>query len=191
MIIAILSLASLAALLTMLRISLESKNKLEEWADMFERNSIRNSIRMSLITASKEELVFAIGEAVKEIGDPLLRYIEKGEFFEFFNVTIGGNVFDVLIDSDTVSANKGGENLKKILGDYGAIIVKIADDKIGKKEILSFSSAISKYAMHRNKKIKNAVGLALIVGKEILPETYPITRSGKPQVRDILLIERL
>src|SRR5215213_9455736 len=41
MIIAILSLASLAALIPVLRISLESKKKLEEWADMFERNSIR------------------------------------------------------------------------------------------------------------------------------------------------------
>jgi hypothetical protein len=190
MIIAILSLASLAALIPVLRISLESKKKLEEWADMFERNSIRNSIRMSLITASKEELVFAIGEAVKEIGDPLLRYIERGEFSEFFNVTIEGNVFDTLIDSDTVKTNKGGENLKKILGDYGAIIVKIVDDKISKKEILSFSSAISKYAMHRNKKIKNAVGLAILVGKEILPETYSIARSGKVEVKDILLIER-
>src|SRR5215212_107684 len=190
MIIAILSLASLAALIPVLRISLESKKKLEEWANMFEHNSIKNSIRMSLITASKEELVFAIGETVKEIGDPLLRYIERGEFSEFFNVTIEGNVFDILIDSDTVKTSKGGENLKKILGDYGAIIVKIVDDKISKKEILSFSSAISKYAMHRNKKIKNAVGLAILVGKEILPETYSIARSGKVEVKDILLIER-
>ena len=190
-IIAILSLASLAALLTMLKLSLESKNKLEEWADMFERNSIRNSIKMSLITSSKEELVFAIGELIKEIGDSLLKYIEGGEFSEFFNVSIGDEVFDVLIDSDTVITNKGGgENLKKILGDYGAIVAKIVDGNISKEEVLSFSSSISKYATHRGKKIKNAVGLAIILGKEVLPEAYSITKSGKLEMKDILLIER-
>ncbi len=44
--------------------------------------------------------------------------------------------------------------------------------------------------MHRDKKIKNAVGLAIIVGKEVLPEAYSIAKSGKVEVKDILLIER-
>jgi hypothetical protein len=189
MIIAILSLASLAALLPMLRLSLESKKMLEEWADMFEHNSIKNAISMSLTTGTKEELVNAIGETVKEIGDPLLKYIEKGDFPEFFNVTIGENVFDILIDSETVRADKDSE-LKKILGDYGAIIITIVDDKISKKEIISFSSAISKYAAQRHRKVKNATGLAMIVGREISPDVYSTSRSGNMQVKDILLIEK-
>ena len=94
MIIAILSLASLAALLPMLRLSLESKKMLEEWANMFEYNSIKNSISMSLTTATREELVYAVGETVKEIGDPLLKYVERGDFSEFFNVAIGETTFD-------------------------------------------------------------------------------------------------
>jgi hypothetical protein len=190
MIIAILSLASLAALLPMLRLSLESKKMLEEWANMFEHNSIKNSISMSLTTTTKEELVYAIGETVEEIGDPLLKYIEIGDFSEFFNVPIGENVFDVLIDSDTVRADKGAD-LKKILGDYGAIIIKIVDGKISKKELVSFSSAISKYAVQRHRRVKNAVGLAIIIGREISPDAYSTARSaGNVIVKDILLIEK-
>lgn len=190
MVIAILSLASLAALIPMLRLSLESKKMLEEWANMFEYNSIKNSIRMSLTTATKEELVYAVGETVKEIGDPLLKYIERGDFSEFFNVAIGETTFDVLIDPQTVRMDKGGANLKKILGDYGAIIIKIVDGTISKKELLSFSSDISKYAMQRNRKIKEAIGLAIMVGREISPDAYSTARSGSMKVKDILLIEK-
>jgi hypothetical protein len=190
MIIAILSLASLAALVPMLRLSLESKKMLEEWANMFEYNSIKNSISMSLTTATREELVYAVGETVKEIGDPLLKYIERGDFSEFFNVAIGETIFDVLIDSETVRADKGGANLKKILTDYGAIIIRIVDGTISKKELLSFSSDISKYAMQRGRKIKDAVGLAMMVGREILPDAYSTARSGNMKVKDILLIEK-
>jgi hypothetical protein len=52
-------------------------------------------------------------------------------------VVIGENVFDVLIDSETVRADKGAD-LKKILGEYGAIIIKIVDGQISKKEFISF-----------------------------------------------------
>ena len=191
MIIAILSLASLAALIPMLRLSLESKKMLEEWANMFEYNSIKNSISMSLTTATKEELVYAVGETVKEIGDPLLKYIETGDFSEFFNVAIGETTFDILIDPQTVRVDKeGGANLKKILVDYGAIIIKIIDGTISKKELLSFSSDISKYAMQRNRKIKEAIGLAIMIGREISPDAYSTARSRSMKVKDILLIEK-
>jgi hypothetical protein len=191
MIIAILSLASLAALIPMLKLSFESKKMLEEWANMFEYNSIKNSIRMSLTTATKEELVYAVGETVKEIGDPMLKYVERGDFSEFFNVAIGETTFDILIDPQTVRVDKGGgANLKKILVDYGAIIIKIIDGTIGKKELLSFSSDISQYAMQRNRKIKDAIGLAIMIGREISPDAYSTARSRSIKVKDILLIEK-
>lgn len=192
MIIAMLSLASLAALIPLLRLSLESKKMLEEWANMFEYNSIKNSIRMSLTTATKEELVYAVGETVKEIGDPLLKYVEKGDFNEFFNVAIGETTtFDILIDLQTVKVDKeGGANLKKILRDYGAIIIKIIDGTISKKELLSFSYDISQYAMQQNRKIKDTIGLAIMIGREISPDAYSTARSRSMKVKDILLIEK-
>jgi hypothetical protein len=190
-IIATLCLVSLAALLPMLHLSIRSRKMLEEWADMFEHNSIKNSISMSLTTATREELVYAVGETVEEIGDPLLEYVEKGDFSEFFNVAVGENIFDVLIDSETVKADKeGGADLKKILGDYGAIIIRIVDGKISKKELLSFSSDISKYTMQRSRRIKEAIGLAIMIGREISPDAYSTARSRNMKVKDILLIEK-
>lgn len=188
-VIAILSLASLAALLPMLRLSLESKKMLEEWANMFEHNSIKNSISMSLTSATREELVQAIAESVEEIGDPLHEYIEKGDFSEFFTKAAGGNDFDILIDSETVREEKGAI-LKRIFDEYGAIIIKIVDGTITKKDIITLSSEISIYAAQRHRKIKNAVGLAMIVGREISPDAYSTSRSGSLHVKDILLIER-
>jgi len=189
-VIAILSLASLAAILPMLRLSLESKKTLEEWADMFEYNSIKNSISMSLTSATGEELVYAIAEAVEEIEGPLHEYIEKGDFSEFLNVKIGeDNSFDVLIDSETARQEKGA-NLKKILGEYGAILIKIVGGTINKKEIELFSSEISNYASSRHKKIRSAVGLAMLVGREVSPDAYATTRSGGLQMKHMLLIEK-
>jgi hypothetical protein len=188
-VIAILSLASLAAILPMLRLSLESKKTLEEWADMFEYNSIKNSISMSLTTATGEELVYAIAEAVEEIECPLHEYIEKGDFSEFINVKIGEDSFDVLIDSETTREEKGA-NLKRILSEYGAIIIKIVEGTISKKEIESFSSEISRYASSRHKKIKTTVALAMLVGREVSSDAYATTRSGDLQMKHMLLIEK-
>ena len=187
-IIAVLSVISLAALIPILRLSLQSKKTLEEWADMFERNSIKNSISMSLTSLGKEEVIYAVAETVEEIGDPLLQYIEKGDFPEFLDVTVGEHVFDVLIDSETIKTEKGMD-LARILGDYGPIIIKIINGKINKEEIISFSNSLSSYAMHRHRK-RNTIGLAMMVGRDISPDTYSVAKSGKGLFNDILLIEK-
>jgi hypothetical protein len=187
-IIAILSAISLVALIPILRLSLQSKKTLEEWADMFERNSIKNSISMSLTSLTNEEVVYAVAEAVEEIGDPLLQYIEKGDFSEFLNVAVGEHVFDVLIDSQTIKVDKGTD-LGRILGDYGPIVIKIVNGKISREEIISFSDSLSRYAMHRHRK-RNAIGLAIMIGKEISEEAYSAVKTSKGPDKDILLIEK-
>lgn len=188
MTIAILSISSLAALFFMLRLLLNSRKSLEEWADMFERNSIRNSISMSLIAPTKEDLVCAIADAVQELEEPLNEYLDKGDPHELFNVNTGYDTFDLLIDQDTVVEDKS-PGLKRKLESYGAIMVKIFDGTVGKDEIKSLSDSLSKYLSHKRK--KDAIGLAIIVGKEISPEARAVTKSSPEQiVRDILFIER-
>ncbi len=188
MIIAVLSIASLAALFFMLRLLLNSRKSLEEWADMFERNSIRNSISMSLITSTKEDLVYAIADAVQELEEPLHEYLGKGDPRELFDVNTGYDVFDVLIDQDTVVEGKS-PSLKRKLESYGAIMVKVVDGTVGKDEIKSLSDSLSKYLLRKRK--KDAIGLVIIVGKEISPEALAITKSNQEQIaRDVLFIER-
>lgn len=180
-IVATLSLGSLAALLLILRLSVQSKKALEEWANMFERNSIKNSISMSLTSRSKDSVVRAVAETVEEVGELLLQYIQKGESSEFFDRDVGGKTYDVLVDLETVKLEKGAE-LKKILADYGAVIIKIVDGTISNNEVSSFSESLSDYSNYRHK--KNAVGLAIMVGREITPEAY------SAQAKDILFIEK-
>lgn len=180
-IIAILSLVSLAALLPILRLSLQSKRTLEDWAEMFEHNSIKNSITMSLTSISKEDVVHAVADTVEEVGEFLLQYIERGETSEFFDRNVGGTTYDVLIDSETLKLEKRTD-LKKILSEYGAIIIKIVNGKISDNDVSSFSDSLSTYSKYRHK--KNAVGLAIIVGREVTSEAYSAV------ARNILLIEK-
>jgi len=187
-VIAVLSLTSLAALIPILRLSLQSKKTLEDWAEMFERNSIKNSISISLTSLDKKEVVYAIAETVEEIGDPLSAYIEKGDFSEFFDVGVGNDVFDVLIDSQTIKPEKSS-SLARILADYGPIIAKIVEGKIGKKEVASFRDSLSGYEANRRGK-RNAQGLAMMVGKEISADAYTMTKSAKGSTKNILLIEK-
>jgi hypothetical protein len=78
---------------------------------------------------------------------------------------------------------ENGADLKKLLADYGAIIIKIVDGKIGKKEVDSFFNSLFAYAIHRRR--KNAVALAIMIGREITPEAY----SAHAKATDLLLIE--
>src|SRR6185503_13268449 len=61
-IIAILSVISLASLVPILRLSINSKKTLEEWAQMFENNSIKNLIGMSLTSRGRHEIVHCVAE---------------------------------------------------------------------------------------------------------------------------------
>ena len=182
-IIAMLSLISLAALIPILRLSFRSKKTLEDWAEMFEHNSIKNSMSISLMSLSKGDVVRALAESVEEVEDRLLQYIEKGEPSELFDKDIGGYVYDILIDLDTVKADKDVE-LKNMLADYGAIIVKIVDGKVSRNDVASFSESLADYAIRKRR--RNAVGLAMLIGKEISSEAF----SDRARVKDVLLIEK-
>jgi hypothetical protein len=182
-IIATLSLISLAALIPVLRLSFQSKRTLKDWAEMFEHNSIKYSMSISLISLNKDDVVRAVAESVEEIEDRLLQYIENGRPSEFFDRDVGGHVYDILIDSETVKAEKDVE-LKKMLADYGAIIVKIVDGNVSKNDVTSFSKSLADYSIRRRR--RDAVGLAMLVGREISSEAY----SDRARVKDVLLIEK-
>ena len=181
------------------RIILKSKRMLESWADMFERNSIRVAMTISMANLSKEEAVHAIAETIEEIGEPLRKYISsKDNFNEFLNVSFSKNnddskddvnkiIFDVLIDAELVAKtdsdkNNGKEQISNslidVLKEYGAITIKIIDGTITKETVASFSRQLYSYISST----KNRVHLAIIIGNESSEESYKLaiqSESGR------------
>ncbi len=62
---------------------LKSKRMLKAWADMFERNSIRAGLNISMSNKSKEKTVHAIAETIEEVGEPLRKYISSKDKIVF------------------------------------------------------------------------------------------------------------
>jgi hypothetical protein len=61
----------------MLLLTIKSKRVLENWDDVFERNSITAGINISMSSRTREEAVHAIAETVEEIGSQLREYISS------------------------------------------------------------------------------------------------------------------
>src|ERR1051326_2656582 len=72
--ITVFSAGSIIASSYMLRLTIKSKRVLENWADVFERNSIAAGINISMSSRNREEAVRAIAETVEEIGSQLREY---------------------------------------------------------------------------------------------------------------------
>lgn len=172
------------------RIILKSKRMLESWADMFERNSIRAAMTISMANLSKEEAVHAIAETIEEIGEPLRKYFSsKDNFNEFLNVSFSKNgdskddvnkiIFDVLIDAELVVKADAGKinrnqqisnSLIDVLKECGAIIIKIIDGTITRETVASFSKQLNSYISST----KNKVHLAIIIGNDASEESYKL-----------------
>jgi hypothetical protein len=202
---------SLAALVCAFWMLVRSRNMLNNWANVFEQNSIRSGISIAMADKSKEEAVRAIAQVVEEVGDPLRKYIESKENLdEFIDVSpnsIANNErqlsqqkqeisFDVLIDEDrvqrigTAADDSIANDLKEILKKYGSIIVKIVDGTIDKKSVQSFSKSISDY-VSMSKNIK--VGLALMIGEDVAVDANRSVRFDSrinKEDHNIILIEK-
>lgn len=216
--ITIFSAISMAALGYTFRIILKSKRILESWADMFERNSIRAGMNISMASKSKEEAVHAIAETIEEIGDPLRKYLSsKDNFNEFLNVSVvrkAGNsssdtddnnrgMFDVLIDADHVTKitnntdddsnnnnnnNQISNSLIEALKEYGGIIIKIIDGNITNDIIASFSKQLRSYTSLT----KNKVHLAIVIGDDASEEPYKlaIRSERRGRIDYFVLVEK-
>ena len=179
-IVTIFSAASIAVLLYNLVQILKSRRILENWADTFERNSIRAGMNISMVNRSKEEALRAVSETIEEIGEPLRKYISsKDTYSEFFDIAFDNNdksesnkdlVFDVLIDVDRIeSAGHGNTDaLKQVIREYGTIIIKIVNGVVDKDAVVNFSELLSRYTSLTN----NKVSLALLIGEEVTADAH-------------------
>ena len=180
---------------------LKSKRILRAWADMFERNSIRAGLNISMTSKSKEKTVHAITETIEEIGEPLRKYISSKENFnEFLNVSYpSGNKsdpdkisFDVLIGPEQIVMLKNNDNeeisarLKEAIKDYGAIIVKIIDGNVTTDIVKSFSN-IKLYKLSS----KNKIHLAIIIGEDVSENSYALAiKLERTGIKYFVLVEK-
>ena len=102
----------------------KSKNVLDKWNDMFEKNTISTSMNIVMEDRTKGEALKALAFSVGEISEPLQAYIEskKSGLSEFYDVNVNVDLkFDILLDANHV-LNDGStisNNLKQILQYYG------------------------------------------------------------------------
>jgi hypothetical protein len=195
-----LLLVLIGVLVPLVLLLLRSRKVLDRWTDMFERNTIATAMRISMTRRGKEEAILALTQSVDEIYEPLEEYIlsKKSDLTEFLDVSIGdgktSSPYDVLIDSSHVldgDDNNKGNSLRKVLEDYGAVIIKIVDGYVDRSQVESFVDSLAKYASVS----KNQVGLGIIVGEDISPEAKEsvskfISERRRLPINHLLLIDK-
>ncbi|MGN6631590.1 MAG: hypothetical protein ACTHKP_05055 [Nitrososphaeraceae archaeon] len=201
-VITIFSAISIAILSYTIPNIIKSKRILRSWADMFERNSIRAGLSISMVNKDKEEAIHAIAETIEEVGEPLRKYISsKDNLNEFLNVSYPSSdkadadkiLFDVLIDSERIVSIKNNDTedisirLRDTLKDYGAIVVKIVDGNITNDIVKSFSKDVSLYKLASGNKIH----LAIIIGEDVSEDSYALAiKLERNGIRYFVLAEK-
>jgi hypothetical protein len=196
-VITVFAAGSIIALSYMLRLTIKSKRILENWADVFERNSIAAGINISMGSRTREEAVRAIAETVEEIGSQLREYISsRDNYNEFFDIAFGKDTatatttqFDIVIDKDNLkpTENNSYQDLKTALQKYGSVIVNFVSGTIDANTILYFYNLLSRYISIT----KNNVSLALIIGDDATSDAFNLALHPKnKKIGYMIIIER-
>jgi len=206
----------LAVVVYLLYSLIKSRKKLHHWADIFERNSIKAGLTISMSTTSKEHVLGALSETIEGIGEPLREYLSSSpnSYKNLIDVQIDKDtVFDILIDKDhlinrtpsnqvssitlssktTSSSIPDNEQTSKEISDliestrrYGAITAKVISGRINKETVKSFQEALRKYISST----RNKVALALIIGEGIDDEADNLSRLRIKGIDYFILIEK-
>ena len=176
---------------------LRSQKILNKWSNLFENNAIRTGILLTINNKSKEEILNALSETIEQIDIPLQHYLSKSNHNEFYDISIDDTTtntttttFDILIDKATIKPNidlDSDSSLRNAIQDYGSILVKIAENAIDKNNTQNFIESLQKY-----KKRGNKIGLAMIIGESIDPESYRLVNKIKDKTisENLILIEK-
>ena len=206
----------LAVVVYLLYSLIKSRKKLHHWADIFERNSIKAGLTISMSTTSKEHVLGALSETIEGIGEPLRDYLSSSpnSYKNLIDVQIDKDtVFDILIDKDhlinrtpsnqvssiTLSSkttstsipdneqtSKEISDLKESTRRYGAITARVTSGRINEETVKSFQAALQKYISSS----RNKVALALIIGEGIDEEADNLSKLRIKGIDYFILIEK-
>ena len=195
----LLLLILIVVLVPLFLLLLKSRNVLDRWTDMFERNTIATTMSIAMTDKSKEAIVLALMQSVEQISEPLQEYInsKRNNLAEFLNVSVDKNNtnlrFDILMDANHVLDDGGrsiNNNFRQVLKEYGAVIIKILDGVVERHHMESFADSLSKYCSIT----KNRVGLGLIIGEELTDEAREyaskISLHRKRGINHLILIAK-
>ena len=91
--------------------------------------------------------------------------------------------------TSTKDESKNSDDLKSVLKEYGAIIIKIADGKIGRESLNPFLDSLSHYISMS----KNDIGLALMIGEDVTQDAYQLAANysnTNKGIQNRLLVEK-
>lgn len=195
----LLLLILIVVLVPLFLLLLKSRNVLDRWTDMFEKNTIATTMNIAMTDKSKEAIVHALMQSVEQISEPLQQYIDskRNNLAEFLNVSLDNKEpdlrFDILMDANHVSDDGGSSinnNFRQVLKEYGAVIIKILDDVVDRQYVESFANSLSKYSSIA----KNRVGLGLVIGNDLTDEAREyaskISLHRKRGINHLILIVR-
>lgn len=107
----------LIAVAYLLYIVIKSRRMLHHWADIFERNSIKAGLTISMSNISKENILGALSETIEGIGEPLREYLSSSpeNYKNLIDVRITKDtVFDILIDSDRLTNRATSDQVSSV-----------------------------------------------------------------------------
>ncbi|MDN5847084.1 MAG: hypothetical protein L0H53_12520 [Candidatus Nitrosocosmicus sp.] len=194
-VLSLIAFVAIGIIVFLLKIILNTRKKLDNWAYVFEKNSIGSLISIGLSNLDKKALFFSIIENIMEIGEPIKKYISKNKdnIDSFFDQRISKEtVFDVLIDGDKIMSKNGGDDNDFIINklkEYGAVVGKIVTNSItiDTDEVKVFIRSVLEYSDSTNK----YVGLALLAGNEITNEAMDYAKNySNKSIGYLIIIEK-
>jgi hypothetical protein len=196
---------------------IKSRKTLHLWADVFERNSIKAGITISMSTRSKENVLIALSETIEEIGEPLREYLSHSSdsYKNLTDVQVDNDtIFDILIDKDHLTNQIPSNELSNIALPSKSSSASVPERRQQpSKEIFGLIESTIKYgaiaAKVTNGRIskdtvksfqealqryisstRNNVALALIVGESIDEEADNISELRIKGIDYFILIEK-
>ena len=191
-VLSLIAFVAIGIIVFLLRIILNTRKKLDNWAYVFEKNSIGSLISIGLSNLDKKTLLFSIIGNIGEIGEPIKKYISKNKdnIELFFDQRISKDtVFDILIDGDKIMSNDSGHDndfITNKLNEYGVVVGRIVTNPntIDTNEIKLFIRSVLEYSKSTNKYI----GLALLAGNEITNEAMDYAKNYSSKTIGYLII---
>ena len=186
----LLSIILVLVLAPLISLVIKSRKVLDKWNDMFEKNTITTSMKIIMANRSKEEALKAVVLSIGQITEPFKEYKEstKSDLTEFLDVSLDKNtILDVAMIADKLPSTS---SLKKVLDEFGIILIKIIDGTVDKQMVENLIKSLGAYVSNT----QHNIGLVILIGEEISEETHlfvnQINNNKRVKIDQIILLSK-